>query len=84
MMNSFQQFAQQIPVLTSANLLSMLADESQSTAFDPLAEIRNGGFSSDERGMDERILFLARLRLASMWRRFLAETVDFILIHALK
>ena len=42
MMHSFQQFAQQIPVLTSANLLAMLAEESQATAFDPLAEIRNG------------------------------------------
>ena len=34
--------------------------------------------------MDERVVLLARLRLASMWRRFLAETVDFILIHGIE
>ena len=42
MMNSFQQFVQQIPVLTSANLLTMLAENTRSPPFDPLAEIRNG------------------------------------------
>jgi hypothetical protein len=28
--------------------------------------------------------FLARLKVASVWRRFLAEIIDFILLHALK
>jgi hypothetical protein len=42
MLNSTQQFFQQIPVLTSANLLSMLTETNRSPPFDPLAEIRNG------------------------------------------
>jgi len=39
MLNSFMQ---QIPVLTSANLLAMAAGTNQPTPFDPLTEIRNG------------------------------------------
>jgi len=42
MLNSTQQFFQQIPVLTSANLLSILTETNRSPPFDPLAEIRNG------------------------------------------
>jgi len=42
MLNSAQQFFQQIPVLTSANLLSILTETNRSPPFDPLAEIRNG------------------------------------------
>jgi hypothetical protein len=42
MLNSSQQFFQQIPVLTSANLLAMITETNRSTPFDPLAEIRNG------------------------------------------
>ncbi|CAF0783041.1 unnamed protein product [Adineta steineri] len=67
MLNSSQQFIQQIPMFTSANLLAMLTETNRSQPFDPLAEIRN-----------------ARLKIASMWRRFLAETIDFILLHVFK
>ncbi len=42
MLNSSQQFFQQIPVLTSTNLLAMLTETNRSPPFDPLAEIRNG------------------------------------------
>jgi len=66
-LNSTQQFFQQIPVLTSANLLAMITETNSSPPFDPLAEIRN-----------------ARLKVASMWRRFLAEAIDFILLHIFK
>ncbi len=41
-LNSSQQFFQQIPVLTNANLLAMITETNRSTPFDPLAEIRNG------------------------------------------
>ena len=40
--NASQQFFQQIPVLTSANLLAMMTETNRSPPFDPLAEIRNG------------------------------------------
>jgi hypothetical protein len=39
LMNSFQQFVQQIPVLT------MTMDANVSPPFDPLADIRNGEMS---------------------------------------
>src|SRR5690349_6661121 len=42
MLNSSKQFFQQIPVVTSANLLAMLNETNHSPPFDPLAEIRNG------------------------------------------
>lgn len=42
MLNSSHQFFQQIPVVTSANLLAMLGENSRSITSDPLAEIRNG------------------------------------------
>jgi hypothetical protein len=42
MLNSSQQFLQQIPVLTSANLLALLDETNRFSVFDPLAEIRNG------------------------------------------
>jgi len=67
MLNTFQQFVQQLPVLTNANLRAMVAEANVHLPYDPLAEIRN-----------------ARLRIASMWRRFMAESIDFILLHALK
>lgn len=35
-------FMQQIPVLTSANLLAIATSTTHSVPFDPLAEIRNG------------------------------------------
>jgi hypothetical protein len=41
-LNSSQQFLQQIPVLTSASLLAMMTEANRSPPFDPLAEIRNG------------------------------------------
>ena len=41
-LNSSQQFFQQIPVLTSDNLLAMLTETNHSLPFDPLADIRNG------------------------------------------
>jgi uncharacterized RDD family membrane protein YckC len=66
-MMALNSFMQQIPVLTSANLLAMAVGTHQPPSFDPLTEIRN-----------------ARLKVASVWRRFLAETVDFILLHAFK
>ncbi|UJR37540.1 hypothetical protein I4U23_030242 [Adineta vaga] len=67
MLNSSQQFLQQIPVLTSANLLAMLSENNRFATSDPLAEIRN-----------------ARLKVAPVWRRFLAESIDFVLLHTLK
>jgi hypothetical protein len=42
MFHSFQQFMQQIPILTTTNLLHMISDNNRPAAFDPLAEIRNG------------------------------------------
>ena len=42
MLNSFQQFVQQIPVITTANLLAMATEANRSLILDPLAEIRNG------------------------------------------
>ncbi|CAF2446860.1 unnamed protein product [Rotaria sp. Silwood2] len=67
MLNSSQQFFQQIPILTSANFLEMIDETNRSQPFDPLAEIRN-----------------ARLRIASIWRRLIAEIIDFILLHVFK
>ncbi len=84
MLNSSQQFFQQIPVLTSANLLTMLTETNRSIPFDPLAEIRNGLNIFFRKKNFNRIRFLARLKVASVWRRFLAETIDFILLHVFK
>lgn len=67
LLNSTQQFFQQIPIVSSSNLLTLLGESNNSRSYDPLAEIRN-----------------ARLKVASMWRRFLAEVVDFILLHIFK
>jgi len=70
MLNTFQQFVQQMPGLTNAHLLAMAREGATANIrppFDPLAEIRN-----------------ARLRVASMWRRLVAEAIDFILMHAFK
>jgi len=41
MFHSFQQFLQQIPILTTTNLLHMISDNNRPTPFDPLADIRN-------------------------------------------
>lgn len=85
MLNSSHQFFQQIPVVTSANLLAMLGENSRSVTADPLAEIRSG---EETYGMmvtmEIHLIILARLKVASVWRRFLAETIDFILLHIFK
>jgi len=82
-LNSSQQFLQQIPVLTSASLLAMMTEANRSPPFDPLAEIRNG-LNALFFVLIKLFVFPARLRVASMWRRFLAETIDFILLHIFK
>ena len=86
MLNSSHQFFQQIPVVTSANLLAMLGENNRSTFFDPLAEIRNGLKCIDFllHNLVDFAFFVARLKVASVWRRFLAEAVDFILLHVFK
>ena len=43
----FNAFMQQIPVITSANLLTMSVRTNQTQSFDPLAEIRNGFETKD-------------------------------------
>ena len=50
-MMALNSFMQQIPVLTSANLLAMAVGTHQSPSFDPLTEIRNGEkrFFSEEK-----------------------------------
>ncbi|CAF1119133.1 unnamed protein product [Adineta ricciae] len=66
-LRSSQQFFQQIPILTSTNLIAMITENNRLTILDPLTEIRN-----------------ARLKVAPVWRRFIAETIDFVLLHILK
>ena len=58
----------------------MLSDTNRSTSYDPLTEIRNGlnDFLSTN-FVIKLSLFLARLKVASVWRRFFAEAIDFIL-----
>ena len=76
MLNSSQQFFQQIPVLTSASLLTMLTETNRSTSFDPLAEIRNGLNTihlKEEEKKTKRFFLLisssfeSRIRLASFF-----------------
>lgn len=83
-MMALNSFMQQIPVLTSANILAMAVGTHQPPSFDPLTEIRNGEKRFFLKRKKISFVFLARLKVASVWRRFLAETVDFILLHAFK
>lgn len=46
MFHSFQQFLQQVPVITTTNLIHMISDNHRPPVFDPLAEIRNGNVVS--------------------------------------
>lgn len=85
MLQSSQQFFQQIPVLTGANLLAMLVETNRFPAHDPLAEIRNGESAIElVVSLNDSFACSARLKVAPVWRRFLAETVDFILLHTIK
>lgn len=89
MLNSTQQFFQQIPVITSSNLLTLLSESNQSRSQDPLADIRNGLYMIDlffhrKKRIIIHEIFLARLKIGSVWRRSLAEVIDFILLHIFK
>ena len=86
MLRSSQQFFQQIPILTSANLIAMITENNRFTISDPLTEIRNGLYSTYEWDFLSKyfMIDLARLKVAPVWRRFIAETIDFVILHTLK
>jgi hypothetical protein len=69
MLNSFQQFVQQIPVITTANLLAMATEANRSPILDPLAEIRNGQSKGLTLGREKTLhfssAFESRTRVAS-------------------
>ena len=64
----------------------MITETNRLTVSDPLIEIRNGLYSTYEWGYSSKYftIDLARLKVAPVWRRFIAETIDFVLLHILK